>query len=205
MGRSVVTLILVMCLQAVSLYAADWPQFRGPNRDGKSPETGLMKRWPEAGPSLVRTISGVGGGFSSAVIAEERIFITGKIGDDLKIFCFDGSGRKIWKTTHAPAFSEANAPHSPYPAARATPTIDGDMVYLLGGLGRLTAYRISDGEPVWSVDVVSEQDTNRLNLLRMQSRLAIAPGNRAWQSRLAIASSIFSRVVEYRVPICWPT
>jgi len=127
----------------ISGQAAGWPQFRGPNRDGKSPETGLLKRWPEAGPSLVRTISGVGGGFSSPVIAEERIFITGKIGDDLKIFCFDGSGRKVWERTHAPAFSEANAPHSPYPGARATPTIDGDTIYLLGGLGRLVCS--SDG------------------------------------------------------------
>jgi outer membrane protein assembly factor BamB len=135
---------------------AHWPQFRGPNRDGKSPETGLIKEWPEAGPSLVRTISGVGGGFSSPVIAGERLYITGKVGDDLKIFCFDGSGRKIWERTHAPAFSEANAPHSPYPGARATLTIDGDMIYLLGGLGRLTAHRASNGEPVWSVDVVGE-------------------------------------------------
>jgi outer membrane protein assembly factor BamB len=110
----------------------------------------------------------MGGGFSSPVIAGERIYITGKVGDDLKIFCFDGSGKKIWERTHGPAFREANAPHSPYPGSRAAPTIDGDMIYLLGGLGRLTAYRISDGEPVWSVDVVSEQDANRLNLLRMQ-------------------------------------
>lgn len=91
--------------------AADWPQFRGPNRDGKSPETGLLKEWPATGPSLVRTISGVGGGFSSPVIAGQRIYITGKVGDDLKIFCFDGSGRKIWEKTHAPAFREANGDH----------------------------------------------------------------------------------------------
>jgi hypothetical protein len=58
----------------------DWPQFRGPNRDGKSPETGLLKEWPAAGPSLVRTISGVGGGFSSPVIAGGRIYMTGKVG-----------------------------------------------------------------------------------------------------------------------------
>jgi outer membrane protein assembly factor BamB len=149
-------LILAMSLQVASVHAADWPQFRGPNRDGKSPETGLVKQWPAAGPGLIGTISGVGGGFSSPAVAGECIYITGKVGDDLKIFCFDGSGKKIWERTHASAFGEANAPHSPYPGARATPTIDGDMIYLLGGLGRLTAYRTSDGEPVWSVDVVGE-------------------------------------------------
>ena len=156
MNRHHTALILALCVQVASIHAADWPQFRGPNRDGKSPETGLLKMWPEAGPRLVRTITGVGGGFSSPVIAGERIYITGKIGDDLKIFCFDGSGRKIWERTHAPAFGEGDAPHSPYPGARATPTIDRDMIYLLGGLGRLTAYHTSNGEPVWSVDVVGE-------------------------------------------------
>jgi outer membrane protein assembly factor BamB len=149
-------LILALCAQVASIHAADWPQFRGPNRDGKSPETGLLKQWPTAGPRLIGTISGVGGGFSSPVIAGERIYITGKVGDDLKIFCFDGSGRKIWERTHGPAYYGATAVHSPYPGARATPTIDGDMLFLLSGLGRLAAYRTSNGEPVWSVETVGD-------------------------------------------------
>jgi outer membrane protein assembly factor BamB len=156
MNRRVTPLILALWVQVPSIQAADWPQFRGPNRDGKSPETGLLKQWPETGPRLARTITGVGGGFSCPVIAGGRIYLTGKVGDDLKIFCFELSGKKIWERTHAPAFSERDAPHSPHPGARATPTLDGDMIYLLGGLGRLTAYRISNGEPVWSVDVVGE-------------------------------------------------
>jgi outer membrane protein assembly factor BamB len=156
MSRHNTALILAMCVQVASIHAADWPQFRGLNRDGKSPETGLLKKWPEAGPRHVRTISGVGGGFSSPVISGGRIYITGKVGDDLKLFCFDVSGRKIWERTHAPAFREGDAPHSPYPGARATPTINGDMIFLLGGLGRLTAYRTINGEPIWTVDVVRE-------------------------------------------------
>jgi len=77
-------------------------------------------------------------------------------GGALKILCFDGAGQKIWEAAHGPAFGEGNAPHSPYPGARATPTVDGDMVYLLGALGRLTAYRLRDGKPVWTADVVAE-------------------------------------------------
>jgi len=126
----------------------DWPQFRGPNRDGKSPETGLLKKWPEAGPRLVRTISGVGEGFSSPSIAGGMIYIIGKVGDDLKIFCFDLSGKKIWEKTHGPAFTQR------FPGARASPVIDGGMLYLLSGLGRLAAYRTGNGEEVWAVDVV---------------------------------------------------
>jgi hypothetical protein len=51
---------------------------------------------------------------------------------------------------------EADAPHLPYPGTRGAPTIDGDMIHLLGGLGRLTAYRSSDGEAIWSIDVVND-------------------------------------------------
>lgn len=153
--RYTVSLMIGVFLSVGVGNAEDWPQFRGPNRDGKSPETGLLKVWPETGPRLVRTISGFGGGFSSPVIANERIYVSGKVGDDLKIFCFDLSGETIWERTHAPAFGEADAPHSPYPGARAAPTIDGDLLYLLGGLGRLKAYRTQNGESVWSVDVVS--------------------------------------------------
>lgn len=136
--------------------AADWPQFRGPNRDGRSPETGLLNKWPDGGPKLLRTISGFGGGYSSPVIMGDRIYITGKVGDDLKLFCFDQSGNKIWEMAHGLAFRESDAPHSPYPGARAAPTIDGEKIYLLGGLGRLNAYRTNDGELIWSVDVVKE-------------------------------------------------
>jgi outer membrane protein assembly factor BamB len=136
--------------------AADWPQFRGPARDGQSPETGLLKKWPEGGPRLERTISGVGEGYSSPSIAAGKIYLSGKVGADLKLFCFDLFGNKLWEQTHGPAFREEDAPHSPYPGARAAPTVDGNAVYLLGCLGKLTAYRASDGEPVWSVDLVAD-------------------------------------------------
>lgn len=156
MVRAVAALMLTLGVQAAFIQAADWPQFRGPTRDGRSPETGLLRQWPDEGPKLLRTISGLGGGFSSPVIAGQRIYITGRVGEDLKIFCFDLSGEKIWEQTHGPAYYGATAVHSPYPGSRATPTIDGDMLYLLSGLGRLAAYRASNGEPVWSVDAVGD-------------------------------------------------
>jgi len=154
--KYIANLFLCLFLWSDAVIAQDWPQFRGPNRDGKSPETGLLKQWPEGGPKLLHTISGFGDGFSSPVIAGKRIYISGKVGDDLKLFCFDLSGNKIWEQTHGPAFLEKHAPHSPYPGSRGSATLDGDLVYLVGGLGRLTAYRSATGEPVWSVDYVAD-------------------------------------------------
>jgi len=129
-------LVLVMFLQAASVHAVDWPQFRWPNRDGKSPEIGLLKVWPQAGPRLIRTISGVGGGFSSPSIAEGRIYITGKVGENLTIFCFDLSGKMIWKRTHGPAYNGETAPHSPYPGKGSIIYAD-DMLYCLGERGKM--------------------------------------------------------------------
>jgi outer membrane protein assembly factor BamB len=154
--RAVAALILVLGVQAACIQAADWPQFRGQNRDGRSQQTGLLKQWPDEGPKLLRKISGLGGGFSSPVIAGQRIYVTGRVDEELKIFCFDLSGEKIWEQTHGPAYYGATAVHSPYPGARATPTIDGDMLFLLSGLGRLAAYRTSNGELIWSVDAVGD-------------------------------------------------
>jgi outer membrane protein assembly factor BamB len=139
-----------MCVQVALTHAADWPQFRGPNRDGKSLESGLLKKWPEAGPTLVRTISGLGEGYSSPSIAGGRLYITGRVGGDLKILCFDLSGNKLWEKMHGPAFAKS------YPGARAAPTINGDTLYLLSGLGRLAAYRTDNGKEVWSTDVVGK-------------------------------------------------
>jgi hypothetical protein len=104
-----ISALLALCLAAPSLHAADWPQFRGPTRDGQSPETGLLKKWPEGGPRLERTISGVGEGYSSPSIAAGKIYLSGKVGTKLQLFCFDLSGNKLWEQTHGPAFREEDA------------------------------------------------------------------------------------------------
>ncbi|MBN2271602.1 MAG: PQQ-binding-like beta-propeller repeat protein, partial [Sedimentisphaerales bacterium] len=89
--------LLATALFAVSLCpAADWPQFRGLRRDGKSDETGLLKKWPEAGPKQLWSVAGLGAGFSSAAIADGLVYITGKIGPTGYIFCFDLNGQPQW-------------------------------------------------------------------------------------------------------------
>jgi len=148
--------VVTVGVQAGRAHAADWPQFRGTNRDGKSPETGLLKQWPAGGPRLIRTIRGFGHRYSSPVIVQGRIYITGKVKDDLKILCFDLSGNKIWETTHGRAYDGETAPHSPCPGVRSTPTVHEDMLFLLGCLGKLAAYRISDGKQIWSMDLVAD-------------------------------------------------
>lgn len=128
--------------------AADWPQWRGPNRDGKSTETGLLKQWPKEGPTLLWTARDLGGGFSGVTIKDDIIYTTGISGGNLQVFAFNADGTPRWKQVHGPGWTGSHA------GARAVPTIDGDSVYLLSGRGLLRQYDRKTGRPGWSVDVV---------------------------------------------------
>src|SRR5436190_960235 len=78
------------------LAAADWPQWRGPHRDGISPETGLLSEWPSDGPPLAWKATGIGHGYSSVSIAGSRIFTMGDASDTSFIYALDLSGKPLW-------------------------------------------------------------------------------------------------------------
>jgi len=65
------------CLVTTSAQAEDWPQWRGPNRDGKSADTGLLKQWPTGGPKLAWKATGLGKGYSNMSVAAGRLFTMG--------------------------------------------------------------------------------------------------------------------------------
>jgi len=132
--------------------AADWPQFRGPRRDGKSDDTGLLKKWPQAGPKQLWSVDGLGAGYSSAAIADGLVYTTGKIGPAGYLFCFDLNGKPQWKVPYGPEYTKS------YPAARTTPTITGGKLYLFSGMGVATCFDAKTGNEIWSRDVFAEFD-----------------------------------------------
>ena len=71
----------LLALLSSNLSAADWPQWRGPNRDGISKETGLLKEWPQDGPKLIWQVKDLGGGYATPSVAGGRIYIDGEQGD----------------------------------------------------------------------------------------------------------------------------
>src|SRR5262245_30843336 len=98
--------------------AFDWPQWRGPDRDGVSKETGLLKEWPREGPKLLWATKGIGRGFSSVAVAGGRIFtISDRNRDCVAIALDEGTGKELWATRIAPA--QGDGP-------RCTPTVEGD-------------------------------------------------------------------------------
>lgn len=141
----------VACLLAVSVVeAADWPQWRGPNRDGKSAETGLLRAWPAQGPPQVFRAAGLGEGYSSLAVARGRIFTQGQRREGEFVLAFDAAtGKKLWEAANGKVFRERRG-HGP----RGTPTVDGDHVYALAGDGTLGCFDFATGRQLWGFNVV---------------------------------------------------
>ena len=135
---------------------ADWPCFHGARRDNVSTDTELSKSWPEEGPPLLWTASGIGHGYSSVAIAEGRIFTAGMIDKQTYVTALDLTGKQVWQRLNGRSW-EASARQSwavPYAGSRGTPTVDGNTVYHLSELGRLTAFDAVTGQERWHVDLL---------------------------------------------------
>ncbi len=145
--RTGITAFLILIV-AASAVAADWPQFHGPNRDNKSLDTGLLKRWPKGGPKRLWEASGIGEGYSTVAIAGGKIYTCGEINGNCTITAMDSSGRKLWSKANGKAWKRS------YPGTRSTPTIVDGLLYHLSGIGNLACLKADDGSPVWTVDIM---------------------------------------------------
>jgi outer membrane protein assembly factor BamB len=135
--------------------AADWPQWRGPNRDGIASDTGLLKEWPKEGPPLAWKATGIGGGYSTPSVAAGRIYGTGyKDGNEIIWALEAGTGKEVWSTKVAPAFKGMGYPEGP----RSTPTVDGDRIYTIGGGGNLVCLEAATGKAVWRKEFKNDFD-----------------------------------------------
>jgi outer membrane protein assembly factor BamB len=114
--------------QARQVDSRDWPQWRGPNRDGLSVDTGLLKEWPANGPPIAWRGTGIGEGFSSVSVAGRHVYTMGDLGDTCYVFALDrDNGEIIWKANVGKAGEGGG-----YRGPRSTPTVDENRVYALG-------------------------------------------------------------------------
>ena len=137
------TLVLVSAITLPS-FAGDWPQWRGPSRDGVSTEKGLLDEWPEDGPKLIWKATGVGVGFSSVSVVSDRIYTMGDGKGASHVYCFSAETGKIIWTSKRVGKTGGN-----YKGTRCTPTIDEGHVYALGQYGDLVCLKADTGEEVW--------------------------------------------------------
>ena len=152
-------LVALLGLAAVvtvhSSLAKDWPQWRGPNRDGISQETGLLKDWPAGGPKLLWQQKESGSGYSTPAIVGDRIYALGNKGtDDEFVVAFDvKDGKQVWSTT----IGKVGPNQGPqYPGARSTPTVQGDVLYAFGSDGDLACLETATGKVRWKKNVRTE-------------------------------------------------
>ena len=138
--------------QLMAQATANWPQWRGPNRDGISKDTGLLKQWPAEGPPLVWKATGAGNGYSSFSIANGKLYTMGLRGNREVVIAFDvATGKEVWATPHGSAFRNDRGD-----GPRGTPTIDGDRLYALGGAGDLSALDARTGKLAWSKNILTD-------------------------------------------------
>src|SRR5687768_10104582 len=152
MHRRWITGALALALGATSTAAAeDWPQFRGPRRDGTSQETGLLRGWSGGGPKQLWR-KPIGEGFSGIAVRGDRVYTMALDGEqEVALALRAADGEKVWSTPVGPKFVEefGNGP-------RATPAADGERVYTLSSTGKLHALAAVDGKVVWEHDLVAE-------------------------------------------------
>jgi outer membrane protein assembly factor BamB len=152
MARVKVTLMLLLSLGASSFAnrADDWPQWRGPNRDGRSLETGLRTEWPAGGPPLAWKAGGLGSGYSTVAVHGGRIFTQGASKDAEYVIALDArSGKELWRARSGRRYRN-NRGDGP----RGVPTVDGSRLYALGGNGDLSCLDAATGKIVWHVNLL---------------------------------------------------
>ena len=140
--------IVVLSGLNLSAWAGDWPQWRGPKRDGLSQETGLLKKWPAGGPKLLWEQKDVGEGYSTPAVVGDRIYLMGNRGmaDEFVACLAVSDGHELW-STRVGEVGENTGPQ--YPGARSTPTVDGNLLYALGSDGDLVCLETASGKQRW--------------------------------------------------------
>lgn len=129
---------------------ADWPQWRGTLRNGRSPEVGLLKKWPEGGPKILWSKEGLGDGYSSVSISAGTIYTSGAIDGQGTVAAYDLNGKEKWKTPYGPEWE------GKYGGTRSTPTVDGDRVYIISSKGLVVCFDSSSGKIKWQVNILEK-------------------------------------------------
>lgn len=136
------SIVLFICGNAI----AQEVQWRGPDRSGIFPEVDLLQKWPKSGPELVLKVDGIGVGYSTPVLHEGIIYVTGKIDEDDYLNAIDNNGNIIYQVAYGKSWTKT------YQDTRCTPTIDGKRIYMISGTGQLACLNRKDGSTLWSVD-----------------------------------------------------
>ena len=177
---ALVLIVGAMAVDGLPLFSADWPQWRGPERNGLSKETGLLKQWPASGLRREWLISNLGAGYGSISIQGDRIFVQSLVGRQSSVASLNRTdGKMIWSKALGPTGVNDRGP-----GPRGTPTIDGDRIYVLTESGDLACLKARDGALVWQRNILKDFGGQNLVWLISESPLIegdwviVTPGGR---------------------------
>ncbi len=160
------SLAVLAAILSTPALADDWPGWRGPERSGKSAETGLLGEWPPGGPPLAWRIDGVGHGFSSVAVANGMIFTMGDLDEAQYVLALrEADGKELWKTRVGPAWDDK------FPGPRSTPTVDGGRVYAITSESDLVCLDTASGKAHWRRSLATD----------FGGSLMKAKGTRSWK------------------------
>ncbi len=169
---SLLAMILFALAMPLQAAADDWPQWRGPHRDGVSKETGLADEWAAGGPPLLWRADGFGEGYGSVSVADGALHVQGTRGGRSVVFALEAAtGDVRWARELGPRLRDGrgNGP-------RGTPTVAGDSLYALTGMGELARIGLSDGRVAWQRNIL--QDFGQRNLSWGISESPLIEGDR---------------------------
>jgi outer membrane protein assembly factor BamB len=147
--RNILIILLFITSGLQAAYAQVITEWRN-GRTGIYTETGLLKKWPENGPELIWYNDSLPNGHSSAAIAHNSVYLTGIIDSMEYLVALDLKGKTKWKVPFGKAWTIS------YPESRSTPTIEGNRVYVVSGMGQIACIDAISGQIVWTVDAARE-------------------------------------------------
>lgn len=167
----------VFVFLSLVITAQEIAQWRGPNRDGKYPDTGLLKEWPGQGPVMLWHFDELGLGHGSAAVTSKGVFVSGTTDDGIGfVLALDHDGNKLWQTEIGKEWMDN------FEGVRTTPLVYEDHLYIMSSYGNLVCMNVADGKIIWNVDLFKEYDGRQIkwgvteNLLIDGKKLFVTPG-----------------------------
>ena len=182
-------LLAAILVSPVGAAADDWPNFRGPNHDGISPETGFVKAWNSPIPLLWERE--VGDAFSSFACVGDKVYTCGAENEQQVVFCLKAdNGDVVWKTAFEKRYRDAQGGNG----TRATPTVDDGRVYVLGGHGRLVCLSADSGKVIWDTKYEHKPTWGYSGSVLIEGDMAIASGGKSHGSLAAYDKKTGKRI-----------
>lgn len=147
--KLLISLFLLVVTISFTANAQEATQWRGKNSSGLYTAEKLLAQWPAEGPGVIWSFDKLGQGYSSPAFANNKIYVNGMVDEQAILFILDMNGKLLQQIKYGKEFVES------YPGVRSTPTIVGDLAYLLTGHGILTCLNLKTGKPAWQKDFIN--------------------------------------------------